>query len=216
LRHDPGFDPDANDRPTPVIALAEPTGRIDDDAERLLVERAKHDRLAFGELYEAHVVAVHAYLVRSTGSRDVADEVTSATFERALRALPDFEWRGAGVRPWLLRIASNELATHYRSSSRSTGERARHAAEASVDLHAPDDPADARERAARVAAIHRVLPLLRPDHRDVITLRYLGSMTPADAATAMGCSKAALAITLHRALRALRIALDHNQRRGQS
>lgn len=185
--------------------------RVDSEAERDLVERAKHDRVAFAELYQAHVVAVHAFITRSTGSRDVADEVTSATFERALQALSAFEWRG-GVRPWLLRIAANELTNLHRASARATGERARHAATAALDLTTPDDPADERARAELIAAIHSVLPALRPVYRDAITLRYLGSMSAADAAVAIGCSKAALAVTLHRALGALRTALAQHQR----
>lgn len=182
---------------------------VEDRADdRALIERAKHDRLAFAELYRAHVGAVHAYVARTTGSRDVADEVTSATFEKALRALPAFEWRGGGVRPWLLRIASNELAGWYRSHGRATGSQAQQAATESLHLATPDDPSEARSRELLVDAIREVLPSLRPNYRDAISLRYLGSMSATDAAAAIGCSKATLAITLHRGLAALRIALD--------
>lgn len=180
----------------------------DQDAERELVERAKHDRTAFAELYRANVDAVHAFVQRTTGSRDVADEVTSATFERALRSLPGFEWRGSGVRPWLFRIASNELATWHRSSGRAVGSRAQDAAAASLGMLAADDPADFRRRAELVVAIREVLPNLRPNYRDAITLRYLGTMSAEDAAAVLGCSKATLAVTLHRGLSSLRTALE--------
>ena len=39
---------------------------------------------------------------------------------------------------------------------------------------------------------------LAPHHQQVITLRYLAGLDPDEAALAMGCSKATLAVTLHK------------------
>ena len=82
----------------PVTALPE---RDDLELERVLTERARNDREAFAQLYRAHVRAVYAFAYRVGGSREVAEEATSATFERALRSISTFEWRSGGVRPWL-------------------------------------------------------------------------------------------------------------------
>lgn len=90
----------------------------DETAERDLVERARTDRHAFAELYRLHVSAVHAVAFRRSNSAEVADEATSATFERAPRSIDRFEWRSGGVRPWLFRIASNEVAEIYRRRGR--------------------------------------------------------------------------------------------------
>jgi len=177
--------------------------------ERALTDRARVDRAAFAELYRAHVAAVHGFAYRISGSREVAEEATSATFERALRSIASFEWRGGGVRPWLLRIASNEVNEIYRRTARATRPRAQVALRA---LAATDDdpttgatpPGDADE----LAALRRALATLNPRYREAITIRYLGEMSADDAAAAMGCSKAVLAVTLHRALGALRRAMQ--------
>src|SRR5262245_46224802 len=53
------------------------------EAEHELVERARTDPDAFAELYRRYVHAVHAFAYRRSRSMEVADEITSSTFERA-------------------------------------------------------------------------------------------------------------------------------------
>ena len=60
--------------------------------------------------------------------------------------------------------------------------------------------------------MRRALATLPPHYRDAITLRYLGELSADDAAAVLECSKAALAVTLHRALGALRRALIDTDR----
>jgi RNA polymerase sigma-70 factor (ECF subfamily) len=182
-------------------------GRADlESDERALVEQAKVDPTAFAELYRRYLPRVHAFAYRRTGIVEVAEDVTSATFERALRSLSTFRWRGGGFGPWLFRIASNELADHYRRTGRSA---ATHAAAAELgDGGASPDPAvelDVRDAATRVlAAMNR----LNPRYQRALELRYFAGLTPGEAAAAMGTSRATMAVVVHRATRALRQALE--------
>src|SRR5690606_4618638 len=66
---------------------------------------------------------IHAFAYRRSHSREVAEDVSAATFERAYRQLERFEWRGGGFGAWLFRIASNEINDHYRRKHRAQGER---------------------------------------------------------------------------------------------
>ncbi|MCU1367371.1 MAG: putative polymerase sigma-H factor, partial [Ilumatobacteraceae bacterium] len=176
--------------------------------ERALTERARHDRGAFAELYRLHVKAVHDFAYRMSGSKEVAEETTSATFERALRSIESFEWRGGGLRPWLFRIAANEITEHHRRGSRASGPRGQAALGVLAGRVSDDDPAVVvdGEDDVEIAALRRALTTINPRYREVITLRYLGELSTEDAAAALGCSKATLAVTLHRALGALRRA----------
>jgi RNA polymerase sigma-70 factor, ECF subfamily len=175
------------------------------DVERALTERARVDRGAFAELYRSHVSAVHGFAYRISGSRDVAEEATSATFERALRAIATFEWRGGGVRPWLFRIASNEVTEIYRRTARASGPRGQVALRALVPLDG-DEP---RAEDLDLDLLRNAMESLNPRYREAITIRYLGGLSAADAASALGCSKSVLAVTLHRALTALRREMTH-------
>src|SRR5437899_3079488 len=84
-----------------------------DDAERLLVEAAQRDPARFGDLYDRHFERVYAFVARRVRDRDAAEDVTADVFQRALAALPAFEWRGAPFAVWLLRIAANALADRF-------------------------------------------------------------------------------------------------------
>jgi RNA polymerase sigma-70 factor (ECF subfamily) len=182
---------------------------IDLAEERRLVERARTDRSAFAALYRQHVRAVYGFAYRRCGSRDVAEEATSAAFERALRALPSFEWRDTGLRPWLYRIVSNEVTEIYRRRARASGPRGQVALQAltpddrlAEQAHGHDD------EAIDPTVLHRALDRLPERYRDVITLRYLAGLTPQEASIELGWSKSVVAVTLHRALNALRSAVE--------
>ena len=185
---------------TASSAAAAAPATLDD---RDLVERARSDRLAFAELYRRHVEAIYAFAYRRSGSRDVAEEVTSATFEKALRSIASFELRPTGIRPWLYRIASNEVANVYRRSAAAEAPRGQLALRA---LAKEGDAATAvdTEEEIGAGALHQALNELPARYREAITLRYLSGLSADDAAVAMGCSKPALAVILHRAIGAVR------------
>jgi RNA polymerase sigma-70 factor (ECF subfamily) len=187
---------------------APPVEAVDD---RSLVVAAQADPRAFGVLYHRHVAAVYRYAARTCGDRLVAEDVTAATFERALAALPRFEWRGGGFRAWLFRIASAEVATWYRERERTTGERGRQAWQRGERVRVEgDDEADADDH----LSLLRAMATLPDRYREVVTLRYLADMSAGEAAEALGMSKRMLAVTLHRALGALRTAMARRDQEG--
>ena len=177
-----------------------------EDDERALVERAKEDSKAFAELYHRYLPRVHAFAYRRTGAVEVAEDVTSATFEKALRNLGSYSWRPGGFGPWLFRIASNELVDHYRRMERAGSPRAVGAA---ILLHgqAPPDPADAADTRDAVDELLGAMSRLSPRYQHALALRYLSGLSPDEAAAALGTTKATMAVVVHRASRALRQAL---------
>ena len=62
--------------------------------------------------------------------------------------------------------------------------------------------------------LRAAMATLSDRHRDVIGLRYLAGLSADEAAAALGCSKATLAVALHRALAALRRALPDPTEEG--
>jgi len=180
-------------------------GAID---ERGLAEAARTSPDAFAVLYRRYVGRVHAFAYRRSGSREVAEEVTSATFERAWKAMPGFEWKGGGFGAWLFAIAARELAGWYRRHARHGNPRAQRALRL---LHPGEDVDDDAERVgseADVELMREALTTLPARYQEVISLRYLAGLDPDEAAAAMGCTKPVLAVTLHRAMRALKKAVE--------
>jgi len=102
-----------------------------DDGE--LVARARRDPGAFSVLYRRYVGRIFTFAHRRTWTREAAEDVTAATFERAYRHLDRFDTEGAGFGPWLYRIASNELVDHYRREGRVRTGRGQRALRALAD-----------------------------------------------------------------------------------
>jgi RNA polymerase sigma-70 factor, ECF subfamily len=188
------------------LAASLPVLVADGVDERGLAEAARTSPDAFALLYRRYVGRVHGFAFRRSGSREVAEEVTSATFERAWRAMPSFEWRGGGFQAWLFAIAARELAGWYRRHARDGRQRAQRALrllhpETVVD----DDRLDVDDD---LALLREALSTLPDRYQEAISLRHLAGLDPAEAAAAMGCTKAVLAVTLHRATKALRRAIE--------
>ncbi|MEO7371515.1 MAG: RNA polymerase sigma factor [Ilumatobacteraceae bacterium] len=189
--------------------ISSPSASLIDLGDQELAMRARSDRSAFAELYRRHVQAVHAFTYRRSGSRDVAEEATSATFEKALRSISSFEWRQTGLRPWLYKIASNEVANVYRRSAAVDAPRGQLAMrELAPDANISSSDLDGTVDRFDSEGLHRALDELPARYREAITLRYLSGLSADDAAIAMGCSKPILAVTLHRAVGVLRKRLS--------
>src|SRR5260221_14403300 len=82
--------------------------------ERGLVEAAQKDGARFGELYERYVDAIYSFSSHHTGSHQQAEEVTAETFERALKHLPGYRWRGVPYGALLYRIAASVVSRQRR------------------------------------------------------------------------------------------------------
>jgi RNA polymerase sigma-70 factor (ECF subfamily) len=176
--------------------------------ERDLVERARSDADAFAELYRTHAPRVHALAWRRLGSREAAEDVTSATFERAWRAMPKFRWRDGGFPAWLLRIAANEVTDHIRREGRAGSERGQRALAtlAPVPLGGVDE-----ELAGDDPALRAALARVKPRYADALTLRYFAGLEADEVAAALECSPRTFAVVLHRAHEALRRELAREE-----
>ena len=176
--------------------------------ERSLVEQARSDPEAFAELYRRHLERVHRFAWRRLGSREAAEDVAAATFERAWRGLPAFRWHDGGFPAWLLRIAANEVTDHVRRESRPSSDRGQRALSllAPVPSAGADDLLEGDDPVLRAA-----LDRIRPRYAEALALRYLADLAPAEAAAALGVSSSTFAVVLNRAKHALERELGREE-----
>jgi len=166
------------------------------EAERLLIEAAQRDRAAFAPLYERYVDQIFAYAHSLTRNRELAEDVTAATFAKAIEDLPRFEWRGVPYSAWLYRVASNLVAR-----------QARRPAWVDIDSHQPIDhvtPEVIAEQRDREAAVRSAVALLPDDQRQAVVLRFGGELRNREIAEIMGRSEGAVKLLTFRAMTALR------------
>ncbi len=85
-----------------------------------------HDPEAFADIYAAYARRVHAYALQRLHDPDLAADITSTVFTRALANLRSFQRRQAGptsnsaFEGWLMTIARNAIIDHVRANQRLT------------------------------------------------------------------------------------------------
>src|ERR1700680_5265357 len=84
------------------------------EEERKEILAAQRDRAAFAPLYERYVDQIYAYAYTLTKDKEQAEDVTAATFAKAIEELPRFQWRGGPYSAWLYRGAGNLGSRGYR------------------------------------------------------------------------------------------------------
>ncbi len=102
---------------TATSTVRRPTA--DSDSARMmdLVERAQAGEAdAFGRLYDQYSDTVYRYIYYRVGGKATAEDLTSETFLRALRRISTFTWQGRDFGAWLVTIARNLVADHFKSS----------------------------------------------------------------------------------------------------
>jgi RNA polymerase sigma-70 factor (ECF subfamily) len=177
--------------------------------ERELVDRARTDPEAFALLYRRHLPPIHTFLLRRTGSVPLAEDLTAATFEKALRSLASYSSGRGAFGAWVHRIAANELIDHHRRVRREQGDAARSAMLQASD-HRQRQPDDAPV-GDDLEGLRLALDALSERDRTVLSLRYFSNLDHEEAADACGLSKRHFAVVLHRAKNALRRELDRQE-----
>jgi RNA polymerase sigma-70 factor (ECF subfamily) len=148
------------------------------------------------EVFRDHQLALFAYFIRSTGSRDLAEELTQETFVRACSAT--VRYRGdAPVINWLFGIGHRVLLDASRKG----------AFRIDLDISEHDQAATQSDLEERMDLEHAFDRLPLPD-REVLLLVDLLGFTPSDAAGLMGIDAATVRQRLHRARARIRTHLE--------
>ncbi|MDL4777688.1 ECF subfamily RNA polymerase sigma factor, BldN family [Actinomadura xylanilytica] len=184
----------------------------EDRAEMLkaLVLRARDgDADAFGRLYDHYVDLVYRYVYYRVGAHALAEDLTSETFLRALRRMSDFNWQGKDFGAWLVTIARNLVADHFKSS--------RYRLEiCTAELLEPDRLQEGPERAVLDSMTNRTLLTavrqLGSEQQECVVLRFLHGLSVAETALVMGKKTGAIKALQYRAVRSLARALPADLR----
>ncbi len=150
----------------------------------------------FERVYDDNVWRVHGFLAYRVRDRDVAEDLTQATFERALRAWSQFDPRRASERTWLLAIARNLLIDHYRSDRSGQLEP--------IDENVLPSVPGPEQRRSPSAELIDALARLGDRERELLALRFGGDLTGPDIAQLTGLSLANVQQILSRSMRKLR------------
>ena len=168
-----------------------------------LVQRAQvGDADAFGELYDRYVDLIYRYIYYRVGTTQIAEDLTSETFLRALRRITSFTWQGKDVGAWFITIARNLIADPYKS-----GRYRLELTTEDVSEVGPVPTTAGPEAAVLEAMQNKVLLLavkqLNPEHQECIVLHFLQGLSVAETAQIMGKNDGAIKALQYRAIRTL-------------
>ena len=179
--------------------------------ESVLIERAKTDSDAFGELYERHFDRIYNYIYYRTGNIHDAEDLTARVFFRAIQHIGNYKDQGGPFSAWLYSIARNLLANWYRDNSK----RTMIPIDSMAKIQAVEGPEFESElvenREALLAAIRR----LPADRQDLLILKHVNEESNAEIGRLLGRSEGAIKSLYHRTLQSLKNDLMESSRREQ-
>ncbi|MCZ4498596.1 MAG: sigma-70 region 2 domain protein [Marmoricola sp.] len=155
-----------------------------------LVELARNgDKEAFGQLYDHYQTSVYRFLYYRVGSMTLAEDLTAETFFRALRSMHSFRWQGKDFGAWLMTIARNLTADHFKSG------RTR-LEQTTEDMQTLDTTSESPEievlSSLTNEALLRALGELPTEQRECLIMRFLQGLSIAETAEILGRSSGAV------------------------
>ncbi len=172
-----------------------------DPAETALIDQARNDKEAFGELYGRYHDKIYNYIYYRTGNAEDAEDLTAKVFMRAMQHIGNYEDKGVPFSAWLYRIAHNLVANWHRDNSRRQILSLDDIAQWRVAEDSPEFTAQLMEDKAMLLGSIRRLPA---DRQELLTLKFVENLSNAEIGEIMGRSEGAIKSLYHRTLLALR------------
>ena len=179
------------------MAATKPKAQLDDE---------------FSALYEAHLKDVYSYAFYRVGNHHDAEDLTTQTFIQAYRHFEraQRESDGRPLRPWLIRIAHNLAANHFRNRSRRPQTPIDDTTMLSA-LHTTEDLVEGRDELKRILD---GVEQLSGDRREALIMRFALGMDNREIARALGRTDGATKVLLHRAVKQLEGIVRGDEKEG--
>ena len=176
------------------------------EAEWLEVQAAQANPARFRPLYERYYEPIYRFVYRRTSDSDLSADLSSQVFLKALQRLSGYEYRGVPFSAWLFRIASNEVAQHFRDSRKQRT--------VSVEDHTLIEVAEEMELDQdlwQVDDLIGAMDLLKPSDIEVIELRFFEQRPFKEVAEILGITESNAKVKTYRILERLKKHLSTSQ-----
>lgn len=135
--------------------------------EQLIIEAAKENPERFAPLYDKYYKQIFGYVYQRMESKDLAFDLTSQVFLKALTNLGKYEYKGVPFASWLYRIAHSEVMQQFRDRKN------RRTINADVgDLRHICEEVQENYREEYMAGLMKVIKELPEDELQLIELRF--------------------------------------------
>lgn len=186
---------------------------MDLDKEKELIAQTKHDAQVFGTLYEQYYSPIFGYILRRTANIEIAEDITSDVFFKALNHLNHFQWRDIPFSAWLYRIAAHEIANHHRKNNHSLPaipEIAGLTLDQTQSIEELNKAETELEKYEEYLLLHACILKLPEKYQEVITLRYFENKHLKEMGEILGMREGTVKSLVHRAIEKLRDIMQSN------
>ncbi len=174
-----------------------------EEREQEIVSRAQLNPVSFAPLYDHYFPKIYNYIYNKVNNSQLAEDLVSETFYKALANIKRFQWQDRSFASWLYTIARNQVIDQFRKRN-------------PVLLDNNIEMTDQTEKGPEEKVIQDVtreellkaIRTLSPDQQDALLLRYQEDLTIKEIAVVLGKNEGAVKALLFRGLRSLRKKME--------
>jgi len=186
---------------------------MDLSEEKELITSAQKDFAVFAKVYDQYYPKIFGYVLKRTANLEIAQDITSETFFKALKKLWQFRWRNISFSSWLYKIATNEINQYYRKGKYKSAslDKLQEQGFEPVSLHNPEaEVIEGQEKLKQhkdFLVCKEKISQLDIKYQEVITLRFFEEKQIKEVGIILGKSDGTIKSLLHRGLEKLRVLM---------
>jgi RNA polymerase sigma-70 factor (ECF subfamily) len=172
------------------------------EEEKSWILAARDQPEAFAPLYERYFKPIYIFINRRVANPDLAGDLTSQTFTKALVNVRKYEFRGLPFSAWLYRIALNEVNMHFRKASKHV--------EVDLPIHLVDSMIETMEEhpdEERRTRVVEAMNELKFDQVELIEMRFFENRRFKEIGDILGITEENAKMRVYRAVNKLRSAV---------
>ncbi|CAA6810763.1 MAG: RNA polymerase [uncultured Aureispira sp.] len=136
--------------------------------EWLEVQTAQQNPAKFRVLYNRYYEPIFRFVFKRTVDEVLAADLTSQVFLKAMQKIDKYVFKGVPFSAWLFRIASNEIAQHFRKQNKNRVV----ALEERTAQNLEDEYEDKEDLDINISLLKSVIQDLKPEEVELLELRF--------------------------------------------
>ncbi len=154
----------------------------------------------FGDLYKEFLPKVYRYVNYRITDTNLAEDLTSIIFEKALVKFKSYSSEKAAFSTWIFSIARNTVIDHFRASGKAPVPM-----ENTIkDNNSGTSPEDEMIKFEEYKILHSCISQLGSQEKEIVSLKFGAEMTNRQIAKMTGLSESNVGVIIYRAVRKLR------------
>ncbi|MEZ4952650.1 MAG: sigma-70 family RNA polymerase sigma factor [Saprospiraceae bacterium] len=180
------------------------------DLEWTEIQAAQKDPALFKPLYNRYFEQIFQFIYKRTLDEDLCADICSKVFLKAMQRLEGYSFQGVPFSAWLFRIASNEVAQHYRQTKKS-----RVVSIEDYSLNSMLDEMDTDDLAPFRAVLAQSLDELKEGDLEIIELRFFEQRPFKEVADLLDITESNAKVRTYRVLERLKKIMIKNSQHSK-